>query len=66
MINPWAGLLLLIAIGLFIVCYKGTQDNVIAAVKGQPYGNSNLEGTKSINATIVTPQQFQQETGQSP
>lgn len=54
--NPWAGLLILIAIGLFIVCYKGTQDNVIAAVKGQPYGNSNIEGNKTVTAT---PQQIQ-------
>jgi hypothetical protein len=44
--NPWALILLLLAIAFFIVAYKGTQDNVIAAVKGKPYGNSNIEGSQ--------------------
>ena len=43
--NPWAGLIVLIAIGLFVIAYKGTQDNVISAVLGRPYGNSGLNST---------------------
>jgi hypothetical protein len=61
--NPWAGVLVLLSIAFFIVAYKGTQDNVIAAVKGQPYGNSNIEGV----ATKPLPQsqwnQILQELG---
>lgn len=43
--NPFAALILLVAIALFIVAAKGTQDNVIAAIKGKPYGNSTLGGS---------------------
>lgn len=43
--NPWAGLIVLISIGLFVIAYKGTQDNVISAVLGRPYGNSALNST---------------------
>lgn len=42
MFNPWAFLLVILAIVFFIVSYKGTQDNVIAAVTGKRYGNSVL------------------------
>lgn len=40
--NPWALLLVLLAIAFFIIAYKGTQDNVIAAILGRPYGNSTV------------------------
>jgi hypothetical protein len=37
--------LVVVALGLFMVVlgFKGKTDNVIAAVKGQPYGNSTLQ-----------------------
>lgn len=41
--NPWAALLIVIAIAMFVVAYKGTQDNVIAAILGRPYGNSTVK-----------------------
>lgn len=40
--NPWAVLLLAIALLLVIVGVKGTQDNVVSAVLGRRYGNSQL------------------------
>lgn len=40
--NPWAFLILLFSIGCFVVLYKGTEDNVISAILGRPYGNSTL------------------------
>jgi len=40
--NPWALILILIAAGCVIVAVKGTQDNVISAIKGKPYGQTNL------------------------
>lgn len=43
--NPWAALIVLLSIGLFVIAYKGTQDNVISAVLGRPYGNSALNST---------------------
>ncbi|MGH7239165.1 MAG: hypothetical protein ACREHG_03755 [Candidatus Saccharimonadales bacterium] len=49
--NPWAFLLVLIAFALFIVSYKGTQDNVISAVLGRHYGNSTLGGQPSSKAS---------------
>ena len=42
--NPWAFVILLIAVLMIIVAWKGTQDNVISAVIGRPYGNSTLGG----------------------
>ena len=37
--------LVVVALGLFMVVlgFKGKTDNVIAAVKGQPYGSSTLQ-----------------------
>lgn len=43
--NPWAGLIVLIAIVLIVIAYKGTQDNVLSALLGRPYGNSGLNST---------------------
>lgn len=40
--NPWALFIILIALLLFVVAVKGTQDNVISAIKGKPYGNTVL------------------------
>lgn len=60
-LNPWAGLIVLFAILLIIVAWKGTQDNVIAALLNRPYQNSTL--TTQANATSattgVTPAQLQ-------
>jgi hypothetical protein len=41
-VNPWAFVILSIAIGCLIVAYRGTEDNVITAITGRPYGNTNL------------------------
>jgi hypothetical protein len=41
--NPVAVLLLLVAVLFIIVGFKGKQDNLIATVKGSPYGNSTLK-----------------------
>ena len=40
--NPWALLIIALAVLALIVAYKGTQDNVVSAILGRPYGNSNL------------------------
>jgi len=41
-VNPWAILLILVAVAVVIVGFKGTQDNVISVIKGKPYGTSAL------------------------
>ena len=41
--NPWSFVIFLIGLACLIVAYKGTEDNVIAAVKGKRYGNSTLK-----------------------
>lgn len=40
--NPFALIVIAIAIGLLVVGVKGTQDNFISAIKGKPYGNTVL------------------------
>jgi hypothetical protein len=40
--NPWALLLLLVAVVLVIVAWRGSQDNVVAAIIGRQYGNSTV------------------------
>ena len=40
--NPGALVILFIALVLIVVAWKGTQDNVIAAVIGRQYGNSTI------------------------
>lgn len=45
--NPWAGVIVVIAILMFIVAWKGTQDNVISAMLGRPYGDSNYYITQA-------------------
>lgn len=40
--NPWALALVALGVLALIVAWKGTQDNVISAVLGRPYGNSTL------------------------
>ena len=42
--NPWAFVILVVAIVLIILAWKGTQDNVISAIIGRPYGNTQLKG----------------------
>lgn len=56
MLNPWAGLILVVAMLAFVVAWKGTQDNVITALTGRAYGNTTLggaggSGTSSSTAT---------------
>jgi hypothetical protein len=41
--NPVAILVLLLALALIVVGFKGHQDNVIAAVTGKPWKGSTLK-----------------------
>ena len=44
--NPFALLIVVVALLLFVVAFKGTQDNVISALLGRQYGNAQLgQGT---------------------
>lgn len=61
--NPWAGLIIVVAILLIIIAWKGTQDNVLTALLNRPYqGNANTAanmGSGGSNATLAastTPQ----------
>lgn len=40
--NPWAIILILLAIVMLLVAWKGTQDNVVAMFLGHKYGNSTI------------------------
>lgn len=47
--NPYALVIIAIGIVAVIVARKGTQDNVVSAFLGRPYGNSTLgAGNKLI------------------
>lgn len=52
--NPWAGLIIVVAILLIIVAWKGTQDNVLAAIMNRPYKNSTVGGKSSAASTTST------------
>ena len=52
--NPWALVLVVISIFVFILIYKGTQDNVIAAILGRPFGNSSIGGTTTQTTSAVS------------
>lgn len=52
--NPWALVIVALAIALFVVAAKGTQDNVISALKGKTYGTSYL-GAPGTNGMPVRP-----------
>lgn len=41
-LNPWAVVILLIGLSLMVAGFKGSQDNLIAAITGKPYKNSTL------------------------
>lgn len=43
--NPWAFLIVVVAVLCFIVGWKGTQDNVIAALLNKPYKKSTTGST---------------------
>lgn len=45
--NPWAGLIIVFAILLIIVAWKGTQDNVISALLNRPYTSTPTASTSS-------------------
>ena len=40
--NPIGVIFIILAVACFIMVYKGTGDNVIAAIIGHQYGNSAL------------------------
>lgn len=42
--NPWAGLIIVVAVLFFIVAWKGTQDNVLTAILNRPYGSATVGG----------------------
>lgn len=65
--NPWAALIIVLALLLLIVAWKGTQDNVLSAVLNRPYqggtgGGSGSASTASLAAytppPAATPQTF--------
>jgi hypothetical protein len=41
--NPWAFILFIIAIVIGIAAAKGKQDDLVAAITGKKYGDSNLQ-----------------------
>jgi hypothetical protein len=51
--NPWAVILLLIAIGCLIVAYEGSQDNVFSAITGKKVGSPNISGTAQGSTSIL-------------
>lgn len=55
--NPWAGLIVVVAILLIIIAWKGTQDNVIAALLNRPYKDSTVGG-KSVVSGSSTPASY--------
>ncbi len=42
-VNPWSALVLAIGLMLIVVGFKGSQDNLIAALTGKPYKESKLK-----------------------
>lgn len=40
--NPWGVVYLIVGIILLVIAWKGSQDNVISALTGKPYGSSTL------------------------
>lgn len=44
--NPWAFLVVVIAVALVVIGVKGSQDNFLSAVLGRPYGQTTLASTK--------------------
>jgi hypothetical protein len=42
-VNPWAFILLIVAVVIGVSAAKGKQDNLVAAIKGSAYGNSTLK-----------------------
>lgn len=52
--NPWAGLIIVVAILLFVIAWKGTQDNVLSAVLNRPYhGGSGTAPAAAVGSPIV-------------
>lgn len=52
--NPWAGVIIAIAVLLFIIAWKGTQDNVLSAVLNRPYHGGG-SGTANAASSAGTP-----------
>jgi uncharacterized membrane protein YuzA (DUF378 family) len=42
-LNPWAALMILIALGVVVIGFKGNEQNLVAAVLGRPYKSSSLK-----------------------
>ncbi len=42
-LNPWAMVMILIALGVIVIGFKGNEQNLIAAVLGRPYKSSSLK-----------------------
>ncbi len=40
--NPWAAVIVLIGLGAIVIGWKGSEQNLIAAVLGRAYKNSSL------------------------
>lgn len=49
--NPWAGAIIAVAILLFIIAWKGTQDNVLSAVLNRPYKGGSGGGGNTAGLT---------------
>jgi hypothetical protein len=43
MLNPWAVVIVLIALACIVIGYKGNEQNLIAALLGRPYKSSSLK-----------------------
>jgi hypothetical protein len=52
-VNPWAGVIIIIAILFFIIAWKGTQDNVLSAVLNRPYQGSSSASTTANTGTAA-------------
>lgn len=46
-LNPWAVVILLVGLSLMVAGFKGSQDNLVAAITGKPYKNSTLASNQS-------------------
>lgn len=49
--NPWAGLIIVVAILLFVIAWKGTQDNVLSAILNRPYSGGSGPHTAATAGT---------------
>lgn len=50
--NPWAALIIVLALLLIIVAWKGTQDNVLSAVLNRPYQGASSSGATQASFAV--------------